>query len=238
MKRLWVSFLSVLCLIMLCSCGSTTSGDGSATTIDSMEQEIIELKERIAELEEENNNLRLGGGNVVSNNTSNDSNIDHTPINVALNSTFSVGDVMDITINGAEWRDSILPSDTSGSYSYLDDKDNETYFVVRGTITSYASDSFDIQWSSDSSILVNDKYTFSATMEFEDGDKRGFGESIKPLQTRNFIIYSSISDEVYAISESVQVSFSIPDNEEQLNYFYDEEHSNRNYTIAFSDMKP
>lgn len=74
-------------------------------------------------------------------------------------------------------------------------------------------------------------------MEFEDLDGRGFWESIKPLQTRGFILYASVSDEVYSISESVQVSFEIPDNEEQLNYFYDKDHSNASYTITFSDLK-
>lgn len=237
MKRFWIGFLALVCVFSLCSCGSNSTNEDSTSTIASLEQEIAELQERIAELEEENGNLRAGGGNTVNDNTSTDSNIETLPINLELNMVSTVGDVMDITITGAEWSDSVLPSDTSKSYSYYEDKENETYFIVHGTITSHASDSFDIRWNSDSSILVNEKYTFSSTMEFEDLDGRGFGESIKPLQTRGFILYASVSDEVYSISESVQVNFEIPDNEEQLDYFYDKDHSNASYTITFSDLK-
>lgn len=236
MKRFLTGCLITVCLFSLCSCGKGSTGDDSAATVASLKQEIADLQERIAELEEENSNLRAGGGNAVTDNTSTDSNTEAPPIALELNVLSTVGDVMDITITGAEWSDSVLPSDTSKSYSYYEDKENETYFIVHGTITSHASDSFDIRWNSDSSVLVNEKYTFSSTMEFEDLDGRGFGESIKPLQTRNFIIYSSVSDEVYNISESVQVKFELPDNEEQLSYFYDEDHSNASYTITFSDI--
>lgn len=237
MKRFWIGCLSLVCVCSLCSCGNNSTNGDSAATIASLEQEIAELQERITELEEENSSLRAGGGNSVTDNTSTDSNTETPPTTLKLNVVSTVGDVMDITITGAEWSDSVLPSDTSKSYSYYEDKENETYFVVHGTITSHASDSFDIRWNSDSSVLVNEKYTFSSTMEFEDLDGRGFGESIKPLQTRNFIIYSSVSDEVYSISESVQVSFELPDNEEQLSYFYDEDHSNASYTITFSGIE-
>jgi len=237
MKRFLIGCLATICLFSLCSCGSSASNDDSAATIASLEQEIAELQERIIELEEENSNLRTDGGNAVANNTSTDSDIETPPISMELNTTYAVGDIMDIAITGAEWSDSVLPSKTDKTYSYYEDKENETYFIVHGTITSHASDSFDIQWNSDSSILVNEKYTFSSTMELEDLDGRGFGESIKPLQTRNFIIWASVSDEVYNISESVQVNFELPDNEEQLDYFYDEGHSNASYNITFSDLK-
>ena len=237
MKGFWIGCLALVCVFALCSCGNNSANGDSAAAIASLEQEIAELHERISELEEENSILRAGGGNTVNDNTSTDSNVETPPISLELNTMSAVGDVMDITITGAEWSDSILPSATGKSYSYYEDKENETYFIVHGTITSHASDSFDIRWNSDSSILVNEKYTFSSTMEFEDLDGRGFGESIKPLQTRGFILYASVSDEVYSISESVQVSFEIPDNEEQLNYFYDKDHSNASYTITFSDLK-
>lgn len=121
MKRFWIACLAVICLFLLCSCGNSTSGDDSAAAIASLEQEIVELQERISELEEENSNLRTGGGNSVSDNTSTDSNIETPPISLELNTMSAVGDVMDITITGAEWSDSVLPSDTSKSYTYYED---------------------------------------------------------------------------------------------------------------------
>lgn len=236
MKRLWIGCFAAICLLFLCSCENSSADKDS--TIASMRQEISELQERIAELEEENDNLRASSEeNSVPDHTSTDFNVEVAPVNVELNRAFAVGDVMDITLTGAEWSDSVLPSNTSSGYSYYEDKENETYFIVHGTITSHANDSFNIDWSSDSHILVNGKYTFLALMAFEDLDGRGFGDSIKPLQTRSFIIRASVSDEVYHISESVQVNFELPDNEEQLHHFYDEDHSNGRYTITFSGIK-
>ena len=235
MKKCFLAFLTVLCIVSLCSCGGTAGSD--STTVAALEEEIATLQNRIAELEEENRTLKNENTNLVSDNKEMPTNGDASPIAIQLNTPVSVGEIMDITITGAEWCDSVVPSDTSGGYSYYEDKDGETYFVVRGTITSYASTAFDIQWNSESGILINDKYSFSATMEFEDVDGQGFGDSIKPLQTCNFIIRASVSDEAYNISESVQVTFSLPDNEEQLEYFYDEDHSNAAYTVTFSDLK-
>ena len=188
MKRFWIGCLTAIYLFSLCSCGNNSANGDSDATIASMQQEISELQKRIAELEEENNSLRTSGGNAVADNKSTNSDIETPPVGMELNTVYTIDDVMGITITGAEWSDSVLPSDTSKGYSYYEDKENETYFIVHGTITSYASNSFDIRWNSDSSTLVNEKYTFSSTMEFDDLDGRGFGESVKPLQARNFII--------------------------------------------------
>ncbi len=236
MRRI-VALLGILALL-LSGCATEQDKKESASPVAALEEEIATLQNRIAELEEENRTLKNENINLVSDNKEPPADGNTSPVAIQLNTPVSVGEVMDITITGAEWCDSVVPSDTSGAYSYYEDKDGETYFVVRGTITSYASTAFDIQWNSESGILINDKYSFSAAMEFEDVDGQGFGDSIKPLQTCNFIIRSSVSDEAYNISESVQVSFSLPDNEEQLEYFYDEDHSNANYTITFSDLKP
>lgn len=240
MKKMWIAWFITVCLFSLCSCGTGTSDDESANTIASLERKIVELQDRITELEKENSDLRDSDrGNTVIDNkiTDSDTNMGTSPIILEVDSAAAVGDIMDITITGAEWTDSILPPDTSKTYSVYGDKENETYFVVHGTITSYASDSFNIRWNSDSSFLINEKYTFSSTMEFVDSDGRGFGEAIKPLQTRSFIIYSSVSDEVYNICESVQVNFELPDNEEQIDYYYNDRHSYASFTITFSNME-
>lgn len=131
MKRFWIGCLALVCVFSLCSCGNNSANGDSAATIASLEQEITELQERIAELEEENGNLRAGGGNTVNDNTSTNSNIETPPINLELNMASTVGDVMDITITGAEWSDSVLPSDTSKSYSYYEDKENETSYQIQ-----------------------------------------------------------------------------------------------------------
>ncbi len=121
MKRFWIGCLALICVFSLCSCGNNSTNEDSAATIASLEQEIAELQERITELEEENSSLQAGGGNSVTDNTSPDSNTETPPIVLKVNVVSTVGDVMDITITGAEWSDSVLPSDTSKSYSYYED---------------------------------------------------------------------------------------------------------------------
>jgi hypothetical protein len=235
MRKFLAISLAGVFLILLCSCGTET---GDNDTISALEQENASLQSRIEELEEENNLLKPTetATATISDNTSaasTDADDEDSPTTVALNSPFMVGDVMEVTLTGSEWNDVIVPPNTSKFYTTRGDKDGETYFIIHGMITSYATDSFNIKTSCGASILINGKYKFSAKMEFEDLDGAGFGDPIKPLQTRNFIIYSSVSDEAYSICESVQVDFGIPDNEKQLSYFYDEDNSNGYYTIVF-----
>lgn len=175
--------------------------------------------------------------NKISDNIFRGSELFSPGVKVELNTAFSVADFLDVTLTDAEWCDSIMPPNTSGFYTYYEDKEGEHYFVVHGTITSRASDSIDIKWCSDASALINDKYNFSATMEFENLDRSGFGEEIRPLQTRPFILYTSISDEVYSISETIQIKFELPNTEELFQCYYDEDNPNTLYWITFSDMK-
>lgn len=153
--------------------------------------------------------------------------------NIQLNQPFSVGEIMEITLNSYEWNDQVLPSDTTGGYTFFEGEDGETYFIVHGTLKSFASSSFDVDYCSEATITINEKYTFNARMKLESNDHTGFNGSVKPLQTLNLVIYSSISDEVMAIAETVQVSFDIVSEEEALKYFYDDKYPHENYIITF-----
>lgn len=153
--------------------------------------------------------------------------------NIELNETFMVGEVMEISLNSYEWNDRVVPSDTSGGYLYIDGEEGETYFIVHGTLKSFAGSSFDIDYCSEATITINDKYDFSARIKLEDNDHTGFNGSVKPLQTLNLVIYGAISDEVKNIAETVQVNFSVVSDEEALKYFYDDRYPHENYTITF-----
>lgn len=135
MKKFWIGCLAAVCFFSLCSCGNNSANGDSAATIASMQQEISELQKRIAELEEENSSLRTGGGNTVTDNTSTDSNIETPSVSMELNTAYTVGNVMDITITGAEWSDSVLPSDISSGYSYYVSKDLKK--PVKSRVSSY-----------------------------------------------------------------------------------------------------
>lgn len=154
--------------------------------------------------------------------------------NIKLNEAFTVGEIMEITLSGYEWNDKVVPSNTDSGYLYLEGSEGETYFIVHGTLKSFASNTFDIDYCSDATITINDKYNFSARIKLENSDHTGFNGSVKPLQALNMVIYGAIPDEAKDIAESIRVSFSIVSDEEALNYYYKDSYPHEDYTITLS----
>ena len=154
-----------------------------------------------------------------------------------LNENVVIGDLMEITLTNSEWVESITPSNTSGAYSYYEDIEGEKYFVVHGTLKNIASEDIDIKWMSKSEMILNETYKFSANMELESNDGSDFYGSVKPLQTLNLIVYSSISDEAYEIFESINVNMNILSDSEDINSFYDDDHRHEALTISFVKWK-
>jgi hypothetical protein len=178
----------------------------------------------------------MNGNNLVVNNTedtsSNTGSI--TPKKIKLNETVTIGDLMEITITDSEWVETILPSNTSGMYSYYDDEDGEKYFVIRGKLKNNGSEDLDIQWINDSEIVLNGTYKFTANMELESNDGSDFYGSAKPLQTLNLLIYASVSDEAYEIWESIDVTMKILSDGEYANNFFDEDYPHEILNISFT----
>lgn len=151
---------------------------------------------------------------------------------LTLGETVTIENIVEFTLNGCSWENQILPSDTSGSYRYYGDEADETYLVIRGTMTNLSGDSYDIDNIQESSILINDKYSFNVRMVAEDTDGAGFSNSTKPLQTVNLIIYSSISDGVKDIFENATMTLNIlNDPSRVLYFFYEEDECKNTYVI-------
>lgn len=159
---------------------------------------------------------------------------------VKLGETFTVGDTLEITLESSEWVETIYPSDTSGGYSYYEDKTGEKYFVIKGKAKNLTSSAMDIEHMQESELLVNGTYKFTANIEAEDLDGRGFFDSIKPLQTLDIIVYASVSDEAYEICDSVKVKMLIWDDADEKEnseypYFYSDRHSHGIYTLELNN---
>lgn len=217
----------IVCLCMtfaLCSCGTNTNVSELKEKIEVLEKENQELKSKIAELQ----------GDMIDDETDTENkDKNSSEKTVQLKTPFSVGKVMNITLISTEWCDKILPSNTSGAYSYMGDKENEKYFVIRGKIESLATENFDINYSNETELLINGKYKISAQMETEESDGTSFYGSIKPLQTLNFVIYASVSDTLYNQWENISVSMKIANNEEDLNGFFDSSTKYDSFNISF-----
>ena len=175
----------------------------------------------------------------ITNNTNSEENkpkIEEKPI--AFNQTVTIGDVMELTLESSEWADEIKPSNTSGGYSYYDDKEGEKYFVVRGKVKNIAGEDLDISYINESQILINDKYKAYVRMEAEESDGSSFYGDIKPLQTLNIIAYASVSDELFDSCEHIKLTLNMLSDSSKMGYFYDETYPHETYTIEFksSDM--
>ena len=218
MKKIVSAILLMAITFSLCACSNDAD-------IQAYKDEIKALQQRIEELE-----ALLGSNVPVGDHTE----AEKLPGNTAitLGQKVVIEDVMEFTVNTCSWEDKILPSDISGTYSYKADQEDETYLVLRGTLTNLNGNSFDVKYIQESEIRINDKYTFSILMDGEDTDGKGFGDATKPLQTVNFVIYASVSDGVKDIFESATVTLNILNDPERTKYFFDAEDECKNtYTI-------
>lgn len=216
-------FLSFLLLIALVFSFAGCSDSG----------EIGAYKAKIAELEQQIQALELLSGISVDDHTEQSAPTEE--IALILGQKETITDVLEFTIESCTWEDQILPSNTSGVYSYKADKPDETYLVLRGSLTNLNGNSYNINNLHETEVLVNGKYSFYMNMDCEEPDGSGFGYYVKPLQTVNFVICSSVSDGVKAIFENASVTINLLNDPERTNYFFDRDDACKNvYTIQLT----
>lgn len=156
-------------------------------------------------------------------------------LELKLNQTVTVGDAMEITLESSEWAERILPPDTSGSYSYVDDKEDEKYFVVKGKVKNLAGENLEISFRGiKASLLINGKY--KADVEINGVQPTAFYGDIKPLQTLDVIFYASVTDEVYDLCNYAELTLkAINDANYISTYFQEEDVPFNTYIIKFTN---
>ena len=229
MKRTISFFLILVFILLLCGCSASSNSDESKLQerISQLEQENQELKQQISELQ--------NGDNTIKDNTKQDNEPigDSAPKTVSLNTTFDVADVMSITLLSSEWCDEIKPSNTNGVYSYFKDVDGEKFFVVHGELKNLASKTLDITYAGKAEILINEKYTLSATMELEEPEGNSFYGDAKPLQTLPLIIYCSVSDELYESYNTIKLTLDLVSDDDKVEFFYNDDYPHESFVISF-----
>ena len=152
-----------------------------------------------------------------------------------VNETVTIGDVMELTLEGSEWVDEIKPSNTEGAYSYYEDKPGEKYFVIKGKVKNLAGEDLDMDYINESKIIVNDKYKADVTIQAEESDGTSFYGSIKPLQTLNIVAYASLSDEAYNICKTIRCDLDIVNDSAHLKEFYSNNTPHDSYFVEFEN---
>lgn len=67
-------------------------------------------------------------------------------ITLNLGELKNCNDIIELQFDSSQWMDSILPSNTSSVYSYYEDIEGESYFVLKGTVKNISSETVDIKF--------------------------------------------------------------------------------------------
>lgn len=204
MKKI-LSIMCVLCL--LCGCGA-------------------EKKENNKE-EETVDSIQDNGSD------KNPKNVFDNPVSLKIGERITVGDYLEFQFDTAEWMEEILPSNTSSSYSYVQDIENETFFVLKGVVKNISGNDIDVTYRLGMFRFVfNNKYQYTGNMEVENPNHDGFDSALKPLAETNLLLYVSVPTEVKDIYEKLQVDLLLGDG---INDVYGEEDILYYYMMKFSN---
>lgn len=115
---------------------------------------------------------------------------------ISLGETVTIDNLVEFTITEGNFEETILPSDTSRAYSYINDEPNTIYYVLKGTIKNLSSNTISTEFCTENSFTFNDNYNYTGTFEVEDNDGRGFGSSVTPLSSMPICIFVSVPYEI------------------------------------------
>ena len=142
-----------------------------------------------------------------------DYNIGETVVNAAainVGATLDNSEYAKLQFNGIEFKDKVLPQDTSSAYRYYEvDDESNTYLVVSFDITNYMADDVDCDKIVGVRALFDDKYNYTGFVVVEEEDKRGFSQydEISPLTTRRLYCLIEVPDIITDTELSLSISF-------------------------------
>lgn len=119
-------------------------------------------------------------------------------------------DFAQIKFNGAKYKNELLPSNTSGYYSYYSVKDvDNTYLIISMDITNYQGSSRNIDSFVGARVTYLDKYTYTGFVVAEESDHTGFDAyaSISPLTEKTVYFVIEVPKKVTENQAVVELSF-------------------------------
>lgn len=139
-------------------------------------------------------------------------------------------DVCTFTIDSFGYQDTILPSNTSGYYTYYDDQADSTYLVAHFSYTNNATDYAVIGYATSASFNVGGN-NYEASIELDNGTLFGRSYRLEAKQAGTGIIYAAIPDSVKD-SPDVTLTWSIPKDPQYLNTYYQDSFDSTKYQIT------
>lgn len=200
-----------MCLSLV-ACGGTSSNDGlenqlaeSQAKVNELETKLAEAEAKVAELEAKVNSI----GDSTSQQQEELINKGDEFIQLNLGDAITL-DFVEFTVDSASWSNDIKPTDTSSVYSYMSDKENESYFWMCGTMKNTSGNAYSVE-DIVSKIIFDDKYTYTAHLIADDGGNDFYGDYVKPLSSVKYYIYVSAPDEIKEIYSTATVKFGFED---------------------------
>lgn len=122
---------------------------------------------------------------------------------------------LELSFNEAIWTEKVLPSVTSGFYSYLEDVDEEIYFAVKGYIKNINSNEI-FPENIVATALFNDKLEYKMQIKAEGEDGSDFYcFSLEPFKRTNIYFVISVPYEIRAEFSKCEITFGF-DNQMQF----------------------
>jgi len=204
----------ILVFVMLSFGLMGCSADSS--DLESLKAEIENLKSENEKLQDENEELKteiaksaVSTNSVVDNTIQEDKKEGIKTISLAEPVNL---DFVEFTLEAAEWKDELLPSNISGVYSYYEDIENETYFVFKGIIKNVSGEAYSIG-DMVSQFVFNDKYKYTGITVGESEDHTDlYGDYLNPLQSTVIYIYVSVPDEIKEQFQTCNLTFGFDNN--------------------------
>lgn len=128
-------------------------------------------------------------------------------------------DFLEMTVEGASIAEELYPTDTSGVYSYMSDKEGEQYFYLTGNMKNIGGKSYSVE-NMVVQFCLDDKYNYTGWLKADDGGNDFYGDYVKPFGQVKYYIYSSIPDELMNTYSTCKIRFGFQ--EEFRGSYYDD----------------
>lgn len=140
--------------------------------------------------------------------------------------------VAEIRFDTYKWVDGqFLPSNIYAGYgySYKEDIEGESYFVLEGEVKNTSNDFIDIMFGTYNKFKFNNSYYYTGTFDGEKSEGNGFQEyQLSPFEKVKCYLYVSVPDEMKEKYESCEVILGFND---MRSYVFNEEDCKNLYKV-------
>lgn len=128
--------------------------------------------------------------------TNKDNNIQNDINSIKLGEAITIDNLIEFTITEGNFQEEIFPSNKSEECLYYEDKPNEIYYVLKGTIKNLSGNRMICDYTA-KNFIFNNKYNYDiVTFRVEDNSKIKFDNSVKPLASQTICIFASVPYEI------------------------------------------